>query len=161
MSDELIDPLAIAKLNLERVEASLPDYVRALKSPYRWGTYDEILVLWADIDELTAGTKINRVTLGRTFRQLRDIYSNRNIGGNRRTSGHGTFEMECQQRRYEPRTVRDLIAEDEAFLSGKPSAAEKRKARQQHTPTTHANTIISDAGGKPHCRSSTQPAIPG
>lgn len=127
-----IDP--IARLNLEQVEASLPDYVRALKSP-GWGVYNDILCLWAAIDELTGGTKINRLALGERFRKLRDIYSERNIGGNRRTSGHGTFEKECQQRRYKPRTVRDLIADYEAFLSGKPSAAKKRQARQQRTPT--------------------------
>ena len=53
MSDELIDPLAIAKLNLEQVEASLPDYVRALRCE-GWEVYDDILCLWAGIDELTA-----------------------------------------------------------------------------------------------------------
>jgi hypothetical protein len=42
MSNELIDPLAIAKLNLEQVEASLPDYVRALRCE-GWGVYDDIL----------------------------------------------------------------------------------------------------------------------
>jgi hypothetical protein len=138
MSDQL------AKLNLELAKASLPDYVRALKGPtfsFRgqeftgWGVYQDVLCLWARIDELTAGTKVNRLALGETLRQLRDIYSDRNIGGNRRTSGHGTFEKECQQRGYKPRTVRDLISDYEAFLLGQPSAAEKRKTREQRTPT--------------------------
>ena len=138
MSDQLL--MFIRK----QVEASLPDYVGALKGPtlsYRgqefrgWGVYDDVVGLWARIDELTAGTKVNRLSLGETFRKLRDLYSDRNIGGNRRSSGHGTFEKECQQRRYKPRTVRDLIVDYEAFLSGKPSTAEKRKARQQRMST--------------------------
>ena len=124
----------VAWAGLKEVEAVLPDYVRALKTR-GYGVYEDIVFLWEAIDRLTSGAKLNHLTLGMKFRQLRDIYSDRNLGGNRRTSGHGNFEKECQQRGYKPRTVRDLIADYEAFLSGKPSAAEKRKARQKRTPT--------------------------
>jgi hypothetical protein len=120
--------------NVQQVEATLPDYVRRLKGGGS-SVYADILCLWARIDELTAGTRVNRLSLGETFRTLRDLYSDRNIGGNRRTSRHGTFEKECQRRGHKPRTVRDLISDYEAFLSGKPSVAAKRNARQQRTPT--------------------------
>jgi hypothetical protein len=135
-------PFALEQFNLEHVEASLPDYVRALKGRSS-GIYEDIVGWWMTVDRLTAGTKINRLWLGEAFRALRDIYSDRNIGGNRRTSGHGTFERECQQRGYKPRTVRDLIADYEAFLSGKPSAAKKRKARQQRTPAQSLMQVVS------------------
>lgn len=114
----------------EEVEDSLPDYIRELKPKNgEWGPYKEIVCCWMTVEELTSGTKANRFALGHEFKKLRDIYSERNIGGNRRTSGHGTFENECLQRGYKPRTVRDLIADYEASISGKPLAAEKRKAR--------------------------------
>jgi hypothetical protein len=128
-----VDDRKLSDLCYEEAKAKLPDYVRALeggRSPWEGG-YNQILTLWMSIERLTAGTKVNRLELGETFRQLRDIYSDRNLGGNRRTSGHGTFEKECLDRGYKPRTVRDLIADYEAFLSGESSAAEKRKERQQ------------------------------
>jgi hypothetical protein len=134
--------LQLATFSLKEAGASLPDYIKALKRPREWGVYEDILHLWVEVEQLTAGTKANRLQLGERFRKLRDIYSDRNIGGNRRTSGHGTFEKECLQRGYQPRTVRDLIADYEACISGKPSAAEKRKDRQaRRKQTTPLNTL--------------------
>ena len=118
----------LAQFQIKEAEAHLSDWVRALKEQ-NLGQYSTVIALWMEVCQLTAGSRSNRLELGKVFRELRDIYSERNSGGNRRTSGHGTFEKECLQRGYKPRTVRDLIADYEAFLSGNPSASEKRKVR--------------------------------
>ena len=94
-----------------------------------WGVYRQAACLWMAIDRHTAGTKRNRLELGKAFRELRHIYSERNIGGNRRTSGHGTFEKECLDRGYPPRTVRGLIADYESILKGTFTEAQKRTER--------------------------------
>lgn len=120
-------------LTTNEIEASLPDYVRVLQQTDP-RLYRQVFDLWLGIEKLTAGTRSNRLERGRIFRELRSLYSDRNIGGNRRTSGHGTFEKECLQRGHKPRTVRDLIADYEACLSGKPSTTEKRKVRHSPKP---------------------------
>ena len=129
----------LAQFQIEEAKTHLSAWVRELEKRNH-GEYVMIVALWMDIGQMMGGSKSNRLELGKRFRELRDIYSDRNSGGNRRTSGHGTFEKECLQRGYRPRTVRDLIADYECFLSGKPSASEKRKARQEkkRLPSTAA-----------------------
>jgi len=122
----------IAIAQVTEIRESLPDYIRAgLERETAWYPYRAIVCHWMAIDRLTSGTKANRLALGREFKELRDIYSEKNIGGNRRTSGHGTFEKECEQRGYRPRTVRDWIADYEAVLAGRPVESAKRKERTQ------------------------------
>ena len=62
--------------------------------------------LWAEVEALTSGTGANRLALGQRFHELRSKYSDRNFGGHRLTSGHGSFEEEIRKRGYRPRTVR-------------------------------------------------------
>lgn len=100
----------------------------------------ELDVLWAEVKALTPGTVANRLALGQRFRDLRAIYSDRNIGGRRLTSGHGS-EEEIRRRGYKPRSVRQWIADFEAALSGKPLASDRRKERRMRARTV----TISDA----------------
>lgn len=92
---------------------------------------EQIESLWYRIAELTPGTEINRLSLGQCFHELRFLYSDRNSGGRRLSSGHGTFEIEIRKRtKYSPRAVRDMIADYLANLCGGPSTTAKRKARR-------------------------------
>ena len=91
---------------------------------------EQIERLWVAIEELSPGPR-NRFALGRTFHDLRVLYSDRNSGGHRLTSGHGRFETEIRKRsKYSPRAVRDMIADYEASLRGEPSTSAKRKVRR-------------------------------
>ena len=121
----------LAQFQAESAKTHLSDWVRELETQ-NLGLYVRVVALWVDIGQMTTGSKSNRLALGKAFGKLRDLYGDRNSGGNRRSSGHGCFEHECLQRGYKPRTVRDLIADYQAFQSGQPSSAEKRKARQAH-----------------------------
>jgi hypothetical protein len=90
--------------------------------------------LWDKIHELSPGPH-NRLALGRAFFELRHLYSDRNSGGHRLTSGHGLFESEIQKRsRFSSRAVRDMIFDFEAHLNGGPSTAAKRKLRRAKLP---------------------------
>jgi hypothetical protein len=138
------------KSHPDEIEKGLPDYIRALKKP-GWGPYQDVLCAWMEIDQLTSGTKANRYALGCAFKKLRDIYSEKNIGGNRRTSGHGTFEMECEQRGYPARTVRGWIADYSAALSGAPTEAQKRTARTKAKVFTTQKLELTPAGRERIC----------
>ena len=156
----MIDKLG--QLWLAETEARIPDHVRELqREGCNWEDgYQAIVRLWMTIDRLTAGSKINRLELGKAFGNLRDIYSDRNFGGNRRTSGHGCFEQECLERGYKPRTVRDLIAHYEAFLSGKPSPSEKRKARAARKSQTIEKRAVEQGDHLDHILASLAKLTP-
>lgn len=88
--------------------------------------------LWKHVSEASASIRGNRLTLGRCFLSLRNLYSERSSVDVRRSSGHGTFESECLARGFRPRTVRDLIHDYQAHLArknGEPAqtSAEKRR----------------------------------
>lgn len=159
-----IDPLSRYQVDLEKNASADDCYVVELEKAEFLGWSCEIRALWMDVRSLTPG-RVNRLSLGEKFRALRELYSERSryldpdshafafshSGGNRRTSairrltpGHGTFEKECQRRGYNPRTVRDLIADYEAFQSGRPSAAEKRKARTAKRKPASLRQAISN-----------------
>jgi hypothetical protein len=113
-----------------RERSRRPSYLNDLdEKPKQWGLVMTISALWIGIEQLVPG-RANRIALGRKFHELQRIYSEKNIGGNRRTSGHGTFEKECEHRGYSPRTVRAWIADYKAGLSGAPTEAQKRSTRQ-------------------------------
>jgi len=65
--------------------------------------------LWAEVEALTSGTVANRLALGQRFHELRSKYSDRNFGGHRLTSGHGSFEEEIRKRGYR-KMVKGLIS---------------------------------------------------
>jgi hypothetical protein len=119
-------------LDSERVKrewAGRPSYLNDIEFKQKnVGLAITVSALWMSIEELVPG-RANRIALGRKFQELQRIYSEKNIGGNRRTSGHGTFEKECEQRGYPARTVRGWIADYEAGLTGGPTEAQKRAAR--------------------------------
>ncbi len=100
--------------------------------------------LWMSIEQLVPG-RASRIAVGREFHELQRIYSEKNIGGNRRTSGHGTFEKECELRGYPPRTVRGWIADYKAGLAGAPTEAQKRSARQQRKESAPPAPITDPA----------------
>jgi hypothetical protein len=116
-------------MRMESEEESEPSYLRELEKTDRW-VHCDIAGHWREIENLTPG-RYNRIALGMHFDALRHIYSEKNIGGNRRTSGHGTFEKGCEERGYSPRTVRGWIADYKAYITGAPTEAQKRSARQQ------------------------------
>jgi hypothetical protein len=92
---------------------------------------EQIERLWTRVEELSPGTR-NRLALGQAFQELRSLYSERNSGGHRLTSGHGSFETEIRKRsKYSARAVRDMIADFESNLRGEPSTSAKRKARRR------------------------------
>lgn len=91
---------------------------------------DAEMRLWTEIEALNTRIALDRVALGRRFAELKTLYSERNSGGRRLTSGHGTFEFEIKARGYKPRTVREWIADYEASLTGGQSASAKRKTRR-------------------------------
>jgi hypothetical protein len=92
------------------------------------------LPLWQKIEFLKRpGSR--RLELGGTFLELRQLYSERERSADSPPkSGHGTFERECIDRGWRPRTVRELISDYEiefARSSGRPTgektSAEKRR----------------------------------
>ncbi len=103
------------------------------------GLYCAIVRQWMNIAAQTPGTKPNRAALGHAFSVLQKLYSQKSIGGNRRLSGRGVFEKECEARGYPPRTVRGWIADYEAILNGTFTEAQKRaertKGKTTKTPT--------------------------
>jgi hypothetical protein len=89
--------------------------------------------LWSEIDAAHALLRVDRLQLGNLFLQLRNLYSDRNSGGNRLSSGHGTFEEEIRKRGYKPRRVREWITDYEVVEGLRPAAestAAKREARR-------------------------------
>jgi len=112
----------------------------------------QIETLWYRIRELSPGSDANRLALGQAFQALRALYSDRNSGGVRPTSGHGTFEAELRKRtKYSPRAVRDMISDYEANLRGEPSTAAKRKARRRAEASSVADVLIEFARLLPYC----------
>jgi hypothetical protein len=99
--------------------------------------------LWAEVKALTHGTAANRLALGQRFRELRAIYSDRNFGGQRLTSAHGSFEEEILKRGYRPRTVRGWIQDFEAALVGKPLSSDNRKRRRMRSSATVSTDPLS------------------
>lgn len=87
---------------------------------------------WYRVQELTPHSPANRFALGQAFHELRALYSDRNSGGRRLTSGHGSFEAELRKRtKYSVRTVRDMIADFEAHQRGGPSTAQRKSQRRR------------------------------
>lgn len=92
--------------------------------------------LWAHLQAID-GDAIERAVRaakrGELFYQLRCLYSERESGGGRRSSGHGTFERECIVRGYKPRRVREWVRDHEVRIGLRPpadSTAAKQKARR-------------------------------
>lgn len=100
----------------------------------RKSTPDAATRLWHEIEVVYVGGFLPaRHQIGELFWKLRNLYSDRNSGGSRLTSGHGVFEKECIKRGYQPRRVREWINDHEVVLGlRKPaeSTAAKRKARR-------------------------------
>jgi hypothetical protein len=86
--------------------------------------------IWAAIDAAKLALTANRLVLGKLCIQLENLYSER-AAGVRRSSGHGTFVQELKKRGFNPRTVREWMADFAAYRDGKPTTAEKRQARRQ------------------------------
>jgi hypothetical protein len=103
-------------------------------------TGDAAKRLWAAVERAHTNFAANRRELGKLFFELRNLYSDRNSGGGRLSSGHGTFQGECQKRGYQPRRVREWVNDHEVELGlRKPadSTAAKRAARR--SPQTRAS----------------------
>lgn len=102
-------------------------------------TPDAAQRLWTAIEFVHRDLQQDRRELGKLFLQLKHLYSDRNSGGVRLTSGHGTFQQEIVKRGYKPRSVREWISDYEA-LSARyqgdttSTSSEKRKARRQREP---------------------------
>lgn len=112
---------------------------------------DQLERLWYRIGELSPGTDGNRLALGQAFQELRALYSDRNSGGHRLTSGHGQFEAEIRKRsKYSPRAVRDMIADYEANLRGEETTAAKRKARRAARLSAPSDPMTEFAWLLPH-----------
>lgn len=97
-------------------------------------TPDAVKRLWSSVERVHKNFAAHRQELGNLFWQLRNLYSDRNSGGVRLTSGHGTFQEECVKRGYNPRRVREWVNDHEIVLGiRKPSesTAAKRKARRE------------------------------
>ena len=95
----------------------------------------QIETLWRRVEAVSQDIATDKLTLGRLFLQLRELYSDRNSGGRRLTSGHGCFEKEIVRRGYKPRRVRELIVDYQASLTGEPSTSAKRRARRGRKST--------------------------
>jgi len=104
-----------------------------------WG--DQVTYLWQRIQAASPGTPANRLTLGMYFAELRDLYSDRNCGGRRLSSGHGSFETEIRIRGYRPRTVRGWIEDYLACLQGRPTNAAKRRAQRKRRPLNSVSLL--------------------
>jgi len=100
------------------------------------GTHDAAVRLWNEITVAHADFAKNKAKLGRLFFELRNLYSERNSGGRRLTSGHGQFEEEIKKRGFKPRRVREWVNDHEVAIGLRPpteSTAAKRKARRVHS----------------------------
>jgi hypothetical protein len=97
---------------------------------------------WLRIEQLIARTKADRLTLGQLFLKLRDLYSDRDSGGHRLSSGHGSFEAEIVKRGYRPRTVRQWIGDFEVHQTGSPTSSEKRKTSRQRKTSAKATADL-------------------
>jgi hypothetical protein len=100
--------------------------------------------LWKAIEIVHADLVADRLELGKLFLQVRNLFSDRNSGGHRLTSGHGSFEHEIRLRGYKPRSVRQWITDLEAHRTGTPTSSEKRKSsRQCNTSAKAAADVFS------------------
>jgi hypothetical protein len=107
-------------------------------------TPDAAYRLWTAIELVRADLAAHRLQLGKLFLQLRNLYSDRNSGGHRLTSSHGTFESEIIQRGFKPRSVRQWITDFEAHRTGTPTSSEKRKtSRRRKTSAKAAADVFS------------------
>ena len=100
--------------------------------------------LWARFEELAPRTSKYRLVLGECFYRLRSLYSGRQADV-RRTLGRGIFEAEIVRRGFNPRTVREWIADYEADLKGGPSTAAKRKARRKRKLASSSDPLLEFA----------------
>ena len=115
---------------LEECECANPSQESARRNQEIWA--HNVGTLWAEVEMLTKGTVANRLALGKRSRELRSLYSDRNLGKHRLTSGHGCFEEEIRRRGYKPRTVRQWIQDYEASLAGRPLSSDKQRARRMN-----------------------------
>src|SRR5713226_9703490 len=81
--------------------------------------------LWESAKLVYADVKADSCKLGKIFVSLRSLYSQRSSGDSRRNSGRGTFEKQIIDRGYDPRRVREYVADYEATQQGKPTTAAK------------------------------------
>jgi hypothetical protein len=86
---------------------------------------------WAKVEAIKRDLEQDRIAMGRAFNRLRELYSDRNSGGRRLTSGHGDFEKQCIKRGHKPRTVRGYIKDFHASENGSLSESQKRAARRK------------------------------
>jgi hypothetical protein len=113
----------------------------------------EIDGAWTAIGLISADIQADTLKLGALFLKLRDLYSDRNSGGHRLTSGHGVFEQEIQQRGYKTRTVRQWIGDFQAHQIGAPSSSAKRAARRRTQKTsvkTYTDAVVRFASILPY-----------
>lgn len=98
--------------------------------------HDPELRLWSEIEQARKTFDGNRLLLGKLFYELRNLYSERNSGGGRLTSGRGQFEEKIKERGYKPRRVREWINDYEVERGLRPAAestAAKRKSRRSNS----------------------------
>jgi len=89
-----------------------------------------------DIERVRRNHQANRRELGRLFRDLQNLYSERNSGGMRLTSGHGQFEQKIKELGFNPRRVREWICDFEVEAGLRPpteSTASKRRTRRANS----------------------------
>ena len=120
-------------------------------------SHDAANRLWTSARKIYDRTEVDRALLGKVFYDLRNLYSERATpAASRRSSGHGTFEAEVKKRKYDPRRVRELVADYEATQQGKPTTAAKQKIRREKqaadskTKTQALKLPATPAGSKPH-----------
>lgn len=99
--------------------------------------HDAEIRLWSEIESLHAHLHSDRLELGKRFLALRNLYSDRNSGGQRLTSGHGTFQFQIKARGYAVRTARSWIADYEASINGTKTQAQKRVDRRAAQAKNH------------------------
>lgn len=89
-----------------------------------------------DIERVRRNHQANRRELGRLFRDLQNLYSERNSGGMRLTSGHGQFEAKIKELGFKPRRVREWICDfevSEGLRKPDESTAAKRRTRRSNS----------------------------
>jgi len=97
--------------------------------------HDAAARLWAEIEDVHEKFSFDKRRLGRLFFELRTLYSERNSGGKRLTSGHGTFQKEIEKRGFSPRRVREWVNDHEVATGLRPPAeseASKADRRWHH-----------------------------
>jgi hypothetical protein len=106
--------------------------------------HDAAARLWDAIAVAHADLRCDRERLGKLFFDLRNLLSDRNSGGNRLTSGHGTFQAEIKKRGFKPRRVREWINDHEVRIGLRPPAESedsKRHARWQRSAKRTASGL--------------------